>query len=178
MLKRLSLCVLLMLISLFALISCKKKIDYSKIKSEKPVTEIQTGDYELDFTIMHNSVIDYLSSEVMPFFFIKENGFDISGNNTDKSINLTCKCLDGTTIEDLNLFLSMALNGIALNAAEQDYRFKSPNVDNEGTYLDFGTVFNVYSLQINATCDDGTVLMDKVFKAGEKITIDPRYIKE
>ena len=72
----------------------------------------------------------------------------------------------------------MALNGIALNAAEQDYRFKSPNVDNEGTYLDFGTVFNVYSLQINATCDDGTVLMDKVFKAGEKITIDPRYIKE
>lgn len=178
MLKRFSLGVLLMFICVAMLTSCKKKIDYSKIKSEKPVTEIQTGDYELDFTIMHNSVIDYLSSEVMPFFFVKENGFDISGDNKEKLIKITCQCLDGTTIEDLNLFLSMALNGIALNAAEQDYRFKSPTVDSEGTYVDYGTVFDVYSLQVNSSCDDGTVLMDKLFKAGEKITVDPRYIKE
>ena len=72
MFKKLSLGVLLMLILASMLTSCKKKTDYSKIKSEKPVTEIQTGDYDLDFTIMHNSVIDYLSSEYMPFFFIKE----------------------------------------------------------------------------------------------------------
>lgn len=178
MLKRFSLGVLMMLILVSMLTSCKKKVDYSKIKSEKPVTEIQTGDYDLDFTIMHNSVIDYLSSEYMPFFFVKENGFDISGDNTNKSITLTCQCIDGTTYEDVSLFLSMALNGIALNAAEQDFRFKSPTVDKDGTYLDYGTVFNTYSLKIDATRDDGYKLVDKTFKPGEKITIDPRYIKE
>lgn len=178
MLKRFSFLFLMLIIFVTSLNACKKSIDYSKISSEKPDQELQTGDYNLDFIIMHNYVIDYISGEVMPFFFIKENGFDISGDNSTKTITIKCNCVNGTTIEDLNLFLSMALNGIATNAAEQDYRFTKPTIDKDGTFLDYGNIFKTYSLNIYATIDDNSVLMDKKFPAGSTITIDPRYIKE
>ena len=177
MLKRLSLFVLMLLLAL-SLFACKKGIDYSKISGEKPNQELKTGDYDLDFVTMHNFVIDYLTSEVMPFFFVKDNSFDISGDNEKKSITITCTCLKGTTIDDLDLFLSMVLNGIAMNASEQDYRFKTPSVANDGTYLDYGNVFDTYELRINAVTEDNKVLRNDTFKAGSKISIDPRYIKE
>lgn len=177
MLKRLSLFVLLLLFA-FSLFSCKKGPDYSKMSVEKPNQELKTDDYNLDFVVMHNYVIDYLSSEVMPFFFVKDNSFDISGDNVKKNITVKCTCMNGTTITDLDLFLSMVLNGIAINAAEQDYRFKNPTVSNDGTYVDYGNVFDTYELKIYAELEDKSVLRDNTFRPGSKISIDPRYIKE
>ena len=178
MLKRFSLLVLMLLIAITSLSSCKKDIDYSKLSAEKPNQELKTDAYDLDFVVMHNYVIDYLSSEVMPFFYVKDNSFDISGDNANKTITVKCTCVNGTTVEDLDLFLSMVLNGIALNAAEQDFRFKNPTVSKDGTYMDFGCVFDTYTLKIDAKLEDNTVLRNYTFKPGEKITIDPRYIKE
>ena len=173
MLKKSSFVIMMLLYALL-LTSCKKE-EYSKLP---PDLELSNDGYNLNFTRIHNDVIDYLSSEVMPFFFVKDNGFDISGDNENKSISITCNCISGTQKHDLDLFLSMALNGIAQVASEQDYRFKAPSVDNDGTYLDYGNIFDVYSLHIYATIEEESVLMDKTFKPGEKITIDPRYIKE
>ena len=177
MLKRLSLFVLLLSL-VFSLFSCKKSIDYSKISVEKPNQELKTDAFDLDFVVMHNFVIDYITSEVTPFFFVKDNSFDISGDNEKKNITITCTCLNGTTVQDLDLFLSMVLNGVAMNAAEQDYRFKTPSTDSEGTYIDFGNVFETYELKIHAELENKTVLRDNTFRPGSKISIDPRYIKE
>lgn len=178
MLKRLSLFFLMLIISLTSLVSCKKNIDYSKIVSEKPDLSLRTGDYDLDFDAMHNYVIDYLSSELMPFYFVKNGSFDISGDNSTKVISVKCTCMNGTLVTDLDLFLSMVLNGIALNANEQDYRFKKPSVLSDGSYGDYGTVFDVYGLNIYADLEDKTVLRNNNFKPGDTIPIDPRYIKE
>ena len=95
-----------------------------------------------------------------------------------KLITVTCVCTKGTTVNDVDLFLSMLLNGIGFNAAEQDYRFKNPTVGSDGSYTDFGTVFNIYNLKIDAKDEDGKVLRDDYIKATERIPIDPRYIKE
>lgn len=178
MLKRLSLFILLFLMSIVLLCSCKKKTDYSKITAEKPDMSLKTGDYNLDFIAMHNSVIDYLTSEATPFFFVKDNSFDISGSNEEKLITVKCTCMTNTTVQDLDLFLSMVLNGIGINASEQDYRFKKPSTDSEGTYIDFGTVFDTYSLKIYSDLEDKSVLRDVTIKHGQRIPIDPKYIKE
>lgn len=178
MLKRLSLFFLVLLLSLTSLVSCKKKTDYSKFVVEKPDLSLKTGDYNLDFNVMHNFVIDYLSSEFMPFFFVKNGTFDISGDNDTKEISIKCTCINETVVSDLDLFLSMVLNGIAINANEQDYRFKKPSVLSDGSYGDYGTVFDVYGLKIYADRDDKTILRNNSFKPGETIPIDPRYIKE
>ena len=178
MLKRLSLFFLMLIIAITSLVSCKKKTDYSKLVVEKPDQSLRTGDYDLDFTAMHNSVIDYLSSEFMPFFFVKNGSFDISGDNSTKVITVKCTCMNGTVVTDLDLFLSMVLNGIAINANEQDYRFKKPSVLEDGSYGDYGNVFDVYGLNIYADLEDKSILRDNSFKPGETIPIDPRYIKE
>ena len=178
MLKRFSLLFLMLIISLTSLVSCKKKVDYSKISVEKPDQSLRTGDYDLDFTAMHNFVIDYLSSEFMPFFFVKNGSFDISGDNSTKEISIKCTCINGTVVSDLDLFLSMVLNGIAINANEQDYRFKKPSVLSDGSYGDYGNVFDVYGLNIYADLEDKSILRDNKFKPGQTIPIDPRYIKE
>ena len=178
MFKRFSLFAMTIIIILSSLVSCKRSIDYSRIVSEKPDQNVRTGGYDLDFVSMHNYVIDYLSSELMPFFFVKDGSFDIDGDNNTKVINVKCTCMNGTVVYDLDLFLSMVLNGIALSAAEQDFRFKRPSVDSDGTFLDFGNIFDIYTLNIYADLEDKTVLRNNSFKPGEQITIDPRYIKE
>lgn len=177
MLKRFSILVL-MLISVISLSSCKKTTDYSKIRAERPDQSIKTGDYDLNFVIMHNYVINYISQEFMPFFYIKNNSFDISGDNEKKIISVKCTCVSGTVVDDVDLFLSMVLNGIATNAAEQDYRFKAPSVSSDGTYIDFGNVFDVYALKIYADVEDNTVLRDDFYQPKAPIPINPKFIKE
>lgn len=178
MLKRTFSFVLLLLL-MTSMLSCGgKSKDYSNLANvEPPKTEKPSGEYNLDFISMHNSVIDYVAESGLPFFFVKEGQFDISGDNEKKYIKLTCECIKGTTIEDLDLFLSITLNGIGLNASEQDYRFKAPSVK-DGTYVDFGTVFNTYGVQIDAKVEDGTVLRNIKVEPGQRIPVDPRYILE
>ena len=175
-------CLFLMLIICCLFLSCKNKnaIDDSLLYgTRKPDLELPTGDYQLDFVDMNNYVIEYLNSEVMPFFFVKSNQDGIlSGDNDKKLITVSCVCAKGTTVNDVDLFLSMVLNGIGFNAAEQDYRFKNPTVGTDGSYVDFGTVFNVYDLKIDAKDENGTVLRNDLIKATERIPIDPRFIKE
>ena len=178
MLKRTFSFVLMLLLMTLVLSCGKKSKDYSSLANmEPPKTEKSSGEYNLDFVSMHNFVIDYVTESELPFFFVKEGQFDISGDNEKKQIKLTCECIKGTTIEDVDLFLSIVLNGIGLNAAEQDYRFKSPSVQ-EGAYVDFGTVFNTYSLEIDAKNEDGTVLRNIKIGPGQRIPVDPRYILE
>lgn len=182
MFKRTSLIFLLLLI-LVSLFACKgrKSIDQTKEfpYETAPYYGVPTEDYNLDFNDMNNYVIDYLNSENMPFFFVKSNADGIlSGDNEKKVITLTCTCEKGTTVHDVDLFLSMALNGIGFNAAEQDSRFKKPTIDSDGVFTDFGTVFNVYNLKIDAKNEDGEVLRDEYINATDRIPIEPRYIKE
>ncbi len=174
--------IFLLLIMLLSLFACKKaNIDETREfpYETAPYYGVPSEDYNLDFNDMNNYVIDYLNSENMPFFFVKSNKDGIlSGDNEKKLITITCECTKGTTVHDLDLFLSMALNGIGFNAAEQDNRFKRPTVDSTGTFTDFGSVFNVYSLKIDAKNEDGEVLRNDLINATERIPIEPRYIKE
>lgn len=175
--------VFLMLLSASTLFSCSNKSNVTETKEfpyeTKPYYGNLTGDYNLDFNDMNNYVIDYLNSEAMPFFFVKSNKDGIlSGDNDKKLITITCTCTNGTTVHDLDLFLSMALNGIGYNASEQDSRFVKPSVGQDGSFTDFGTVFNVYNLKIDAKDESGNVLRDDYINATERIPIDPKYIKE
>ncbi len=174
--------IFLLLFIIISLFACKRKnIDETKEfpYETAPYYGLSTEDYSLDFTDMNNYVIDYLNSENMPFFFVKSNSEGIlSGDNEKKLITITCLCTKGTTVHDVDLFLSMALNGIGFNAAEQDIRFKKPTVDADGTFTDFGTVFNIYNLKIDAKTEDGEVLRDEYINATDRIPIEPRYIKE
>ena len=160
------------------LFSCKKPIDYTEIRATAPEARQLPDKYGLDFVEMHNYVIDSLQSDVTPFFYVVNGKFDISGDNEMKEIVVKCTCLDGCVPDDVDLFFSAVLNLIAINAFEQNNTYKSPTVSNDGTYLDFGTVFNSYSLKLFADTESGEVLRDTYIAKGEKIPIDPRFIKE
>lgn len=174
--------IFLLLLSSLLFVSCKNsnKIDEALMHGTRtPDFDLSTGDYNLDFVDMNNYVIEHLNSDFMPFFFVKSNKDGVlTGDNEKKLITVTCVCTNGTTVNDVNLFLSMVLNGIGFNAAEQDYRFKGPTATGDGTFTDFGTVFNVYNLKIDAKDENGKVLRDDYIKATERIPIEPRYIKE
>lgn len=160
------------------LFSCKKTIDYADIKATAPEIRTIPGKYDLDFIEMHNYVIDSLQSDVTPFFYIVNGKFDISGDNENKLIVVKCTCLDNCVQEDVDLFFSYVLNLISMNAAEQDFRYKAPTVSSDGTYMDFGTVFNSFDLRLFADKESGNVLRDTYIVKGNTIPIDSRYIKE
>lgn len=157
--------------------ACKKEQNYEASAIAPDTGKLQT-EYNLDFTEIHNSVIDAISSQYTPFFFIKNGEFDISGDNEKKVIQVSCTCMDGTTVEDVDLFLSMVLQYIGSNAAEQDFRFAAPKVDGSGTFVDFGTVFNTYGLALRCDTESGKILRNDDIKAGGKIPVDSRYWKE
>lgn len=160
------------------LFSCKKAdiTDYSS--GIAPSIEKSKGEIGLDFVEMHNYVIDSISEQYTPFFFIKDGQFDISGDNQNKLIIVSCTCLDGTTVNDVDLFFSLVLQYIGFNAAEQDFRYVKPSTDETGTFIDFGTVFNTYDLRIKSQTESGSVLRDDYVKKGTKIPIDSRYWSE
>ena len=171
----------LMLISIILTVSCKAKksfIDQPFPYATRPDLTYMKGDYNLDFNDMNAYVIDYLKSDVLPFFFVKDNKDGLlKGDNNTKTITIFCSCMNGTTVNDLDLFLSMALLGVAYNAAEQDLRFKSPN-SSDGHYTDFGNVFNVYNLKIEAVDESGNVIRNDYIKATDRLpdSIKPEYI--
>ena len=161
------------------LFSCKESAkDYSELNVEAPHTEINTTDYNLDFIELHNYVIDSLQAEETPFFYIVEGGIDIDGDNKEKTISVKCKCLDNCTENDIDLFYSMVLNYIGAGATQQDFRFKTPTVSSDGVYQDFGTVVDEYNLKLYCETESGKVIYDLFIKKGDKIPIEPRYIKE
>ena len=150
--------------------------DYS---GKPPMQTIDIDDANLNFTILHNYVIDNILSQMTPFFYIKDNSFEISGVNGDyKTIKIAAVCDDGTTRHDLDLFLSLVLYYIGEGAAAQYDVFRVPNVDSEGTHLDFGSVFKEYNLEFDITFADGKVLLKEVIDAGDDIPVDPRYWSE
>ena len=113
-----------------------------------------------------------------PFFFVVENGFVISGTNDPKVIKIELTCLEGTTKADVDLVLSMALNYIGIFASEQLFKYKAPQLGDDNTYLDFGTVFNDYDLSVKVVDVKDKTIEEFYTKAGNKIPIDPRYIME
>ena len=177
--KKHILTIAILIIMTTCLFACKKRIDYSQFNNvEKPNTEKLSGDYYLDFIEMHNFVVTQLQSESTPFFYVLNGQFDISGDNKQKVIEVKCKCMDGTIENDVDLFFSMVLNYMAINAAEQDSRFNEPKTDEDGAYIDFGTVFNTYDLKLYADTQTGTVIKNAYVNHGKKIPVESRYIKE
>ena len=70
------------------LTNCRMKdsIDYSSLKDqEPPVLETLSSNYNLNFTYMHNYVIDTLTENFTPFFYIKDNSFFVDGDNEKKN---------------------------------------------------------------------------------------------
>ena len=158
------------------LFSCKNTIDYTNIKATAPEMRPIPINFGLDFVEMHNYVIDGLQSELNPYFYIVNGSFDISGDNEKKEIVVKCTCLNGCVLSDVDLFFSQVLNLMAINAAEQDNKYKAPTVAEDGVYLDFGTVFNSYDLRLFADLQSGDILRDTYIEKGNTIPIEPRYI--
>ena len=171
--------VLIGIISCICLNACKEKINYLDFANQDPPDKSAiSGEYNLDFNEMHNYVINSIQNEYTPFFFVKEGKFDISGDNAKRNIDIKCTCMNGTTEQDVALFFSMVLNFAGSNAHEQDYRFDAPKTDSEGTYINFGTVFNYFNLKLYADDESGNVIVNYNVKPGGKIPVEPRYIKE
>ncbi len=159
------------------LVSCVEKNPRRNYSNFNPLTAAPEFD-GLDFLSLHNDVLTAIMSEKTPFFYIKQDSFDISGSNDPKVIVVKAVCLNGTVVEEADLFLSMVLNFIGYVAAEQDGKYLPPTMDNSNTYIDFGTVFTEYDLDLDITDDNGKVLVKKHIKAGDKIPIEPGYWKE
>lgn len=171
------------IISLFVvftmLCACKKDVTTEFASVEPPNMNKMNGEYNLDFVDMHNFVIDSLQERGF-YFFIKTNSFSIDGDNKKKLIKVNCTCLDGTVVEEANLLLSDVLKFIGMNAAEQDYRFVAPKIDknDSNVYIDFGTVFNTYDLEVSMETESGSILRKDYVKAGGKMPVDSRIWSE
>ena len=179
--KKIYFCLMVVVFVVLSLMGCSKKEQQKYTNPAfNPLDYEPTGEYNLDFVSLHNFVIDSMMEEDTPFFFIKNGTVDISGTNDPRVITLTCECLKKTTVEDLDLFLSMAIRLIGQGAHIQDSRFEMP-VEAENTYQDFGTVFNYYDLKLNCVLEDdqdgkkGAVLRDNYIPAGKQIPVNPRY---
>ena len=175
-------CIILMTSVLASLVSCKNKLEQDIAVAESQtapiIGEINTPNQEgFDFLEMHNYVIDGLMSDETPFFYIVNNSVYIDGDNDKKDIKVTCRAQDGTSVHDLDLFLSMVLRLIGESASEQDYKFKAPEIDvnDNNAYKNFGTVFDTYNLSFDCKLENGGVLRDDYIKAGTKIPVEPRY---
>ena len=181
-------CLALVMVMMNSLLACSNKLarndrlDLSQYKTNiRPDIEINTNNtYGLDFVQLHNYVIDGLMSEYTPFFYVVNNSVVISGDNDKKEISLACVVDDKTLLDDLDLFLSMALRLIGEGAAEQDFKYKAPKTDmyDEYTYTSFGTVFDTYNLSFDCKRQNGDILRNDYIKAGTKIPIDPRFWRE
>ena len=180
MFKKFSIIFLLLICIVFT-ISCRQKRTFTNQPfpfATQPELNYIKEDYDLDFNDMNAYVIDYLRSDVLPFFFVKDNKNGLlKGDNLSKTITFFCTCMNGTTVNDLDLFLSMALIGMSYNAAEQDFRFKAPN-SNNSHYTDFGNLFNVYDLKIEAVDESGNIIRNELIKATDRMPegIKPEYI--
>ncbi|MDO5564318.1 MAG: hypothetical protein Q4F88_03725 [Eubacteriales bacterium] len=158
----------------FFLVSCTNlnapKKHYNTVN---PITGegILGGDENIGFVQMHNSVIDGLKSEMTPFFFIKENMFDISGDNEKKEIYLTFDCLEGTTEADASLVVVWVSKLMANEASIQQSRFKPSTKDS------YGTLFDEYALIINCT-EEGKDLIVKTIRPGEEMPYDARIVRD
>lgn len=172
---------LLVICVVMSLFACKKEVTIPVIEpGDAPNLTYNEGEYNLGFNTMHNFVIDTVTemNAAVPFFFVLENQFDISGDNDQKYIKVTLKCMDQTTIEDVDLLLSLILNAIGTNASEQDFRFETPEIGDDGSYTNFGTVFDEYDLILDVTKESGEELRKVTIKKGTEIPIDPRYWSE
>lgn len=171
--------------------ACVKEQDMHMTYAEnvEPETGIaEKGEIKFNFIEMHNYVIEQLSETYNPFFFIKENEFDIDGTDDgdDRSIIITANTIKKTAKQDVDLFISWILLYISENASTQNFRYQSPSKvadhDPDGTtfytYSDFGTVFNDYDLKIKITREDGVTIYDLTVKRGQKLPFNPSYIRE
>lgn len=136
---------------------------------------IDQDNININFVMVHNDVLTSMLKEDTPFFYIKDNSFDISGSNDPNVIYITADALEGTTKADIDLFLSMALTYIGFACSEQNNKYKTPSIDETGTYLDFGSVYNEYDLSIKITIEGKDYLVNEYIKAGKKIPVDSRY---
>ena len=175
--KRLTsiLLVLVLLMSTACVKETRKKM-YANISPED--LYIDQNDIRINFVMVHNDVLTSMMKEDTPFFYIKNNSFDISGTDDPKVIYITADTMEGTTKQDIDLFLSMALTYIGFACSEQNNKYKNPSIDETGTYLDFGTVYNDYDLSIKVTIEGKDYLVDQYIKAGNKIPIEPKYWKD
>lgn len=184
--KKRVLCVFLA-VFMFIMAGCAKRhAGTGEYVPAVPETGISKAEIELDFTEMHNAIVDEMMEAYLPFFFVRKDGFDISGSNEDpKKIIVTADCLKGTTKEDADLFISYVLGSIGANASEQNFKYKAPTEVEDGdlegtfiTYSDFGSVFNEYALVLKISVEGTDYIYNTEYPAGSTIPISPRYWKE
>ena len=173
-------CVIIMMTMISSLVACKNKLeqDIKLAESQIAPPTNQISIEGLNFVELHNYVIDGLMGEATPFAYITNGSVSIDGDNEKKEITIACKTWDDASVNDLDLFLSMVLRLIGENASEQDFRFKGPEIIQDGdtyTYSSFGTVFNTYSVSFDCRRENGDILRNDFIKAGTNMPIEPRY---
>ena len=175
-------CMFIMVTMVLSLASCGNKLEadigLAESQTAPFINQVNRNSQEgLDFLELHNYVIDGLMGEETPFFYIVNNSVYIDGDNDKKEIKITCKAINDTTVQDLDLFLSMVLRLIGESASEQDYRFKGPVIDinDNYTYISYGTVFDTYNIIFDCNKENGDVLRNDYVKAGTKIPVESRF---
>lgn len=185
--------ILLVLAMVLSLSACAKehispKVNYSGNTIPPDMDVAEDKDIKFNFIEMHNYVMEQLAEVYNPFFFIKENEFDIDGRDDDeeKYISITANTLKKTSKQDVDLFVPWILIYISENASVQNFKYDPPatEIDHEedgsafNVYTDFGTVFKDYDLKVKITREDGVTLYDLTVKKGQKIPFNSTYIRE
>lgn len=149
-------------LSVLSLAACKPR--YRTHLQEPNQTIAANAPQMLDFTQIHNDVLE-LYSDKEEFGFIKN--LDISGSDeAPKTIRVNMDCVEDVSDEAIRFFMSILLQDISNEAVIQDSRYEGPSEES------FGTVYNTYALEYKITRGE-EVFDDATIDAGEGIPFTP-----
>lgn len=122
------------------------------------------GDYELEFTQLHNDVLSSFEGE-NPFVYV--TGLDIGGNNGERKITVNATVMPGITEEDAGYFMAAVARYLGDAASVQDSRITGTDSRS------FGNLFTIYSLSARVADEEGTEIVSLEVPAGEEVPLDP-----
>lgn len=130
------------------------------------------GDYELEFTQLHNDTLEGFDGD-NPYAFIEE--VDITGDNAKKKISVTAVSVEEATKEDADRFMAALLRHLNDAACVQDRRFTVSSQKN------FGTLTSVYGVSAKVVTESGAEVASYEIAPGDPIALDPdieTYLEE
>lgn len=165
--KRLALLTTLVVWATALLAGCAPSAD-STVLQVNP--DFQTKDnIKLDFNQLHNDTIEgiQLVEDGEPYVFI--SNFDISGDESSKTLTIRAEAVEGTSEDDCENFASIALRQINDAAAQQDARYELSTSDS------FGSLYNEYAIDLAVSDADGGFIYSLSVPAGDEIPLNPDY---
>lgn len=130
-----------------------------------------TENVELDFTQIHNDTMEAFGDvDENPYVYILS--VDISGDNSQKTVNVDAVCMDDTTKEEAEQFAAAAIRHINDAAVTQSTEYELSSKES------FGTLFQKYGLTLavrpeSSAEDESSWLVNLKLNPGDEIPLNP-----